>query len=322
MANTNYLVLVQQNSVSNGVISVEAPIPETFAMDLGSTYEQALPQGFSGNSAINLTAKLFGARLSVQALSAQLWSGNNEMDLAIDLEFHTENDPVADVRTPILNLMKLTTPSVSTSTGMLSSPGPSLDFSAIANALGYGAGQGVNIAKSVSAGAQNPGSITNAIGGFVNQAVNSVKQGYQAATGGVVMTDTNQQLPDGSNAVQQAVGQNPSLGSAAYWKTQIKNQISIRIGNYLYFDSIVITRVSNTFMSNFDAQTGLPHNVRVNVQFKPLFMVVASDLDQIFLGGSSNTTTGSNSYGFSIPNSTGANTNSFGVGGNSFGFTS
>lgn len=321
MANTNYIVLIQQNSTANGVISVEAPIPETFAMDLGSTYEQALPQGFSGNSAINLTAKLFGARLSVQALSAQLWSGNNEMDLSIDLEFHTESDPVADVRTPILNLMKLTTPTVN-SYGVLASPGPSLDFSAIANALGYGAGQGVNIASSVANAAKNPSSITNAIGSFVSKAYSSAKQGYQAATGGASLIDPNQQTTDGSNNVQQALTQNPSLGSAAYWKTQIKNQISIRIGNYLYFDSIVITRVSNTFMSNFDAQTGLPHNVRVQVQFKPLFMIVASDLDQIFLGGNTgSTTTGSNNYGFSIPSSTGANTNSFGVGGNSFGFS-
>jgi hypothetical protein len=44
MPNTNYLILVQQSTTG---ISVEAPIPETFAMDLASTYEQSLPQGFS-----------------------------------------------------------------------------------------------------------------------------------------------------------------------------------------------------------------------------------------------------------------------------------
>lgn len=319
MANTNYLVLIQQ---STSGIAVEAPIPETFAMDLSSTYEQALPQGFVGNKTINMTAAAFGARLSVQALSAQLWSGNNEMDLSVDLEFHTESDPVADVRTPILNLMKLTTPSISTSTGMLSSPGPSLDFSAVANALGTGAGQIVNIGKSVANGAANPSSAVNALGTLANSALASFKQGYQAATGGTSLVDPNQQVADGSNSVQKTLATNPSLGSAAYWKTQVKNSISIQIGNYLYFDSVVITRVSNTFMSNFDAQTGLPHNVKVNVAFKPLFMVVQSDLEQIFQNPNGGTTSGNNSYGFSIPSpSSITGGNSFGVGSNSFGFT-
>jgi hypothetical protein len=315
MANTNYLVLVQQSTTG---IAVEAPIPETFAMDLSATYEQALPQGFVGNKAINLTAAAFGARLSVQALSAQLWSGNNEMDLSIDLEFHTENDPVNDVRAPILNLMKLTTPTISSTTGMLASPGPSLDFSAVANALGTGAGQLVNIGKSVQGAAANPSSLVNAIGNAASSAWSSIRAGYQSATTGLI--DPSQQTADGSNNVQQALQQNPSLGSAAYWKTQVKNSISIAIGNYLYFDSVVITRVSNTFMSNFDAQTGLPHNVRVQVAFKPLFMIVASDLDQMFLNPKGGATPGNNSFGFSLPAPTGANSGSFGIGANTFGF--
>jgi hypothetical protein len=269
-----------------------------------------------------MTAAAFGARLSVQALSAQLWSGNNEMDLAVNLKFHTESDPVADVRTPILNLMKLVTPSISTSTGMLSSPGPSIDFSAIANALGTGAGQVANIGSSVAKGAANPSSLVNAIGNSVSSFVASFVQGYQNSRNGNSLINTSQQLPNGSNTTSPALASNPSLGSAAYWKSQIKNSISIAIGNYLYFDSVVITRVANTFMSNFDAQTGLPHDVEVQISFKPLFMIVQSDLDQMFLNPNGGTTTNSNSFGFSMPPPYAASgSNSFGVGTNSFGFT-
>jgi hypothetical protein len=96
--------------------------------------------------------------------------------------------------------------------------------------------------------------------------------------------------------------QNPSLGTSAYWKSRIKNQISIRIGNYMFFDSVVITNVQQTFSSNFDAQTGLPHHAKVMVGFKPLFMLVQSDLDQLFLNPNGGTTSGADNFGFSIPN--------------------
>ncbi|MGT3783906.1 hypothetical protein ACVTE8_15205 [Staphylococcus aureus] len=79
------------------------------------------------------------------------------------------------------------------------------------------------------------------------------------------------------------------MGTAAYWNTKLKNRISIKIGNYLFFDSVVITRVSITAASNFDAQTGLPHHCRVLVEFKPLFMLTQQDLDTLFINPSAST---------------------------------
>lgn len=71
----------------------------------------------------------------------------------------------------------------------------------------------------------------------------------------------------------------------------------------MFFESVVITRVSITAASNFDAQTGLPHHCRVLVEFKPLFMLTQQDLDTLFVnpGGGSGGTPGNNSYGFSLP---------------------
>jgi hypothetical protein len=74
MATPNYIVTIQQNS--NPAIVIEAPIPDSFAFDVGATYEQMLPQGFTSNSIVNTAAALTGTRLAVQALTAQLWAGN------------------------------------------------------------------------------------------------------------------------------------------------------------------------------------------------------------------------------------------------------
>lgn len=66
------------------------------------------------------------------------------------------------------------------------------------------------------------------------------------------------------------------------WRKKIKNQVTIQIGNYAYFESVVITNVQKTYTSQIDVLTGWPQHARVSVQFKPLFMLVQSDLDNIF----------------------------------------
>lgn len=312
MASSPYIVTIQQNS--NPAIVIQAPIPDSFAFDVGATYEQMLPQGFTSNSIINTAAALTGTRLAVQALTAQLWAGNTDSELSMELEFHTETDPVADVRTPIVNLLKLTMPSVDTKSGFLGSPGPQIDFSKA----------GTIFSDAAATAGNDIGSVLGGVGAAVENILGSITNGVLGTTPKPsTNTDSNTQVPNASNnPTAAALQQNPNLGTAAYWNTMIKNKISISIGNYLYFDSVVITRVSQTFASNFDAQTGLPHNVRVAVAFKPLFMLAQQDLDTLFVNpGGNGTTSGNNSYGFSIPNQSSVAAGGSISGGNSFGFT-
>jgi hypothetical protein len=303
MSSSPYIVTIQQNS--NPTIVIEAPIPDSFAFDVGATYEQMLPQGFTSNTVVNAAAALTGTRLAVQALTAQLWAGNTDSELSMELEFHTETDPYYDVRTPIVNLLKLTMPTIDTKSGFLGSPGPQIDF-AKAGTIFSDAG------TSLGAG----------LGGVVGSFSSIVQNVLGIAPKPSSMTDTNAQVVDGSNnSTAKALQQNPNLGSAKYWNTMIKNKISISIGNYLYFDSVVITRVSQTFASNFDAQTGLPHNVRVAVAFKPLFMLAQEDLDTLFVNPGGGSTSGNNSFGFSIPNQATVAGGGSVTGSNSYGFT-
>lgn len=292
-----YIVTIQQNS--NPAIVVEAPIPDSFAFDVGATYEQMLPQGFFNNKVVNTAAALTGTRLAVQALTAQLWAGNTDSELSMELEFHTETDPIQDVRTPIVNLLKLTMPSIDTKSGFLGSPGPQIDFSkagtVFSDAVNSVAGSSGGLLGGLASGiASTVSSAAKEIGSYV---------GFGTTPKPSSLQDSNAQVADGNNdAVAKQLQQNPNLGTAKYWNSMIKNKISISIGNYLYFDSVVITRVSQTFASNFDAQTGLPHNVRVAVAFKPLFMLAQEDLDTLFVNPGGNSTSGTNNYGFSIPN--------------------
>jgi hypothetical protein len=293
MASSNYLVTIQQNS--NPAIVIEAPIPDSFAFDVGATYEQMLPQGFTDNKILNTAAALTGTRLAVQALTAQLWAGNTDSELSMELEFHTETDPYYDVRTPIVNLLKLTMPTVDTKSGFLGSPGPQLDFEKAGTIFSDLSTQVASSAGQLLGGAVGGGQnlLSGALGGL----------GFGTAPKPAAMTNSNAQVTDGkNNSTAQVTQQSPNLGTAKYWNTMIKNKISISIGNYLYFDSVVITRVSQTFASNFDAQTGLPHNVRVAVAFKPLFMLAQEDLDALFVNPAGGSTSGNNSFGFSIPN--------------------
>lgn len=302
MATSNYIVTIQQNS--NPAIVIEAPIPDSFAFDVGASYEQMLPQGFTNNTLVNTAAALTGTRLAVQALTAQLWAGNTDSELSMELEFHTETDPYYDVRTPIVNLLKLTMPTIDTKSGFLGSPGPQIDFS-----------------KAGTIFSDSATSLGTGLGNIVGEAASIVQSVLGITPKSSSMTDPNSQVVDGSNnSTTKALQQNPNLGTAKYWNTMIKNKISISIGNYLYFDSVVITRVSQTFASNFDAQTGLPHNVRVAVSFKPLFMLAQEDLDTLFVNPAGGSTSGNNSYGFSIPNQSSV-AGGGSVTSNSYGFT-
>lgn len=304
MANTSYIVLIQQtlsNNSGSSTLTIEAPMPESFNFDAGATYEQMLPQGLSNNKVINLAAAINGTKLSVQAFTAQLWSGSSPTELAIEVEFHTETDPVADVRTPIVNLLKMVLPSVSEATGFLSSPGPYIDWAAAGSAVV------TTLQTAISSGSSVAGAgisaIENLFQGALAQATGT-QLGTPTQPG--AMTDSNTQTTNGpNNAAVQAVTQNPGIGSAAYWKSLVKNPITIWIGNYLKFDSVVITGVRQTFVSNFDAQTGLPHSVRVMITFKPLFMLTQGDLDTLFTNPGGTSTPASSGYQFSLPSGAG-----------------
>lgn len=252
--NPLYMVTIIQQQ-PQGRIEVVAPMPQEFMFDTQSNYEAPFAQGFFGNSSISSFLRLGGVRLSSQALTAQIWQGSNDTQLGIDLEFQAETDPIAEVRDPIINLKKMTTPSISSDFGTMLAPGPQLDLTLV-NAIQAGV-------ASFQAG-------KDIIATTLGQDVETGKMNNTATT-----------VPGGKDATTNAATTN-RIGQKGWWKDKVHNAISLQIGNYAFFDSVVITAVQETWGSDIDRITGLPLYARVQVQFKPLFQILQSDLDDIF----------------------------------------
>lgn len=262
--NPNYQVIIQQiadpQAKTPSGISVVANLPENFAFDSSSVYETPYAQGIFGAGA-NAAAAFTGTRLTTQAQTARLWQGSSESELMLDLEFTADNDPDADVIQQTLNLLRLSAPTIDGNTGMLRSPGPQLvlnDAGRLTSDLT------TSLASSVSAAGQAAKDIV----GYGN----TVKQGQmRSATATTSSSGTSSAAPEPSAA-----------GTADFWTRQVRNQISIRIGRYAFFNSIVVTSVQKTYISNIDQRSGLPLHAKVSLRFAPLFLLTQDDIVKIF----------------------------------------
>lgn len=235
-------------------VYVQAPMPESFMYDAAVMYEAPFTQGLTGNSMIDTIMKVgFASKLVMHSMTAQLWQGSTETDLGLELEFHAEVDPISEVRDPIVSLLRLCTPSVN-SANLLMSPGPKLEGQVLQD-LVFAAKE---LDKDIPVDAK--GEVSR---GQLDDPAQSSRQGS-------------------GNTAQNNAGRSTTLGTTNYFKSRIQDQISIRVGKYAFFDSVVITNVQKTYESQFDQRTGLPFYAKVAVRFKPLFMVTQEDLDNIF----------------------------------------
>lgn len=266
--NPDHLVIIKQvPDPSNPGIAgpvIMAPLPEELAYDTASEYATPFAQGLlNGSGGLAQAASSLGIRVATQAMTAQLWQGATDNDLSLDLHFQTITDPEMDVRQPVLTLMKFSAASIDAATGLLKSPGPRFSL----EDTGKLAGAGVATAANELSG------VGNALGSVVGISTN-------------LRTDRPLNGPNANLNANQQGNTPPStqngLGGAQYWKGIVRNQITIQIGRYAYFDSVVILNAQTTWSNQIDGRTGLPLHAKVTVRFKPLFLVTQEDLDQIF----------------------------------------
>jgi hypothetical protein len=266
--NPDYLIIIYQQADptvqgSSGAV-VTAPLPETMAYDVASEYQAPFAQGMGGNGGFSQAASAAGIRLTTQAMTAQLWQGSTENEISLDLEFQTDTDPDLDVRQPVLTLMKFAAASVDTATGLLKSPGPRISLEGIA-AIGKQAATQAEVA--LKQGANMAADVT----GITKARFDTSKTLLGPAT-----NLNSQQNPNGTQPVENG------LGGSEFWKKNIINQISVQVGRYAFWDSVVILNVQETWSHEIDNETGLPLHAKVTIRFKPLFFVTQQDLDKIF----------------------------------------
>jgi hypothetical protein len=246
-------------------IRITAYLPQEFTFSVASTYNEAFAQGVNGmlpsvGNADQYT-RAFGLQLSTQALSAQVWQGTSEVDFQLRLVFVAETDVYKDVDKPIADLMRLVLPREVTPGGLLSAPGPSLDFDRMKKAImspAFSASMNRGGAQLGDAASGTADAVTGQNGGFYPNAVRAAEQ-----------------FRDGTSTI---------LGTAsAAMRHSLKNVTSLEIGKDMLFPIVVVTSVSQVRKVRPLKGKGNFTHVEVDVGFKSFFTLTQSDIPTIFL---------------------------------------
>lgn len=263
--NPNYLAVITCTGLN---IQITANLPQDFSIDIGAQYEEAVAQMVASNQIVSelaTGARMAGVQLVTQALTAQVWQGSTEISFSLPLSFQVSTDEYEDVLKPLSDLYRLSLPDEVTEGGFLKAPGPSLS---------------VELLKK-STGAFTSGLMNTAVGSDVSKAVSAAKDKVSSTLDGVVSLFSSgsktASAPGASKVTSpQSEGQKGSLASA------ITNNISLTLGQYMHFDSVVITNVGQTHHVQ-PLENGTMSRVDVTVNFKTFFVPTQKDIKTIFL---------------------------------------
>lgn len=273
MAKLDYSCLIVCNDLG---IVVRASLPETFTLDTTSEYNAPFAQGLLGSlPLVGSAVKMLGLQLTSQALTAQVWEGSSISEFQLQLVFQVETDVNKDVLEPLMKLMFLTVPREETEGGLLSAPGPQIDLKKLVNSSAY---QTLKLAEKTSSEATKAAAKLKgeAFGKNTIDGVGKMLSGL----GNVSLTQVvdsalegSQQMRNGADTLSTAV--------AGAIVNSIKNNISIYIGRYLYFPSVVITDVNqeHTVQPMVD---GNYTRVEVGLRFRTFYQPTQRDIPVMF----------------------------------------
>lgn len=252
-----FIVAQEQN------IIVEAWLPETVMVDVNATYEAPFAQGLGSIGAlqgIGEFARYLGLSMTTQAMTAQVWQGGAFIEFSMPLIFQAEDNAANDVMVPIMDLMRLTMPKEPTAGGFLQAPGPRIDPKKLAQNGIDSIESGVNLIRDAASRAGTTSGTTNSPVDTSQTAVsrlsNFAAEGYAKA-----------------NEVAKTL--------SSRLVNSVSNNISLYIGQFQYFSSVVITDVSPTFDVVLAADKN-PLRASVNVNFRTFFIPTDQDIEMMF----------------------------------------
>lgn len=249
-----FIVCQEQN------VLVEAWLPEQVNVDINANYEAPYAQGIGGSMAekIGPIARFAGMSLTTQALTIQVWQGGSNISFSLPLIFQAEQSGVSDVMKPIKDLMKLMMPKDPQGGGLLEAPGPRLDPEKL-----LGKGASFDTLSKIGGGV---------LGGTTDTLIDSAKGLWNGGIGGMAGAAIKGTV-NTANAVAQP------LSDAIV--NSVKNNISLYIGQFQYFPSVVVTDVSPTFDVVLGPDKN-PQRATVIVQFKTFYTPTARDIEGMF----------------------------------------
>ncbi len=278
---TYYKVYISAQ-VGDQYIFLVADCPSEFSF--GSQIEYETPyQNFVEDKIpiASEASKFFGTKLLTQALTAKIWSGAADTVIQLPLVFHAVQDADEDVLKPLAQLMFLSMPREEVRGGFLSSPGPQFDIEALANVVGKGANATIDLGKSFGSAL---GRATNENTNLGTSFVDTAKQVFNGNVDlGAAISKGARAFANGVNAVNPAIAA-LSNGLAS----SVKNPISLRIGNFLQLDSVVIENVQQTHTVNpvgdlYGQSSGINSKVAVEVTFKTFYTLTQRDILQMLI---------------------------------------
>lgn len=260
--NPNYKVVIHCGDQN---ITIEADLPESFSFDVAAQYEAPFSAGLNNAVSQNLGSALRvgGLSLTNQAMTAQIWQGTTDIRFTVPLVFQTESDPLRDVIVPIRELLRLTMPREEEEGGLLESPGPRWDPEKIAQIL------------------RDPvisSTLSSSFGSIKSSASSTIKQVIE---GGGDIVETLQAASSAVNPIKTGANATSKILSRMVINA-IKNKISLKLGQYLYFDSVVITDVQQIANVQPVYPSGIFQRSEVNVSFNTFTTLTQRDIERIY----------------------------------------
>lgn len=261
-------------------INFKAPLPPEF--DWGTVAEYEAPfRELIGSSLSNLPsmlgpavqglARIQGAQLVTQALTAKFWAGSSSGELTFPVVLQAQNDEVEEVLKPLIDLMSLTMPRLQGGKqgSILEAPGPHLDLQK-AYATAKAALNAVNT-KSVAGQTSSTSSTSDSIFGTIKQVTNYASN------------------INVSDVVSQSVDALHAVGTAAdsFIRSATRNIVSVSVGRFMVFPSMVIKGVSQRHsvqpvVDQNGNPTGNMQRCELNIVMEPFTDLTMNDMASIF----------------------------------------
>ena len=223
--------------------TVQGYMPDTISMGLSADYSSPLEgvgEALSGaGGPVSFVARMMGNKVSSNIFSVVLWSGSSHMDLTLEMRFVALSDSYSEVIEPIRKLTSLITPTIEPFSatngpiqlGFMRSPGPSFTYSGDSSIL--------NNAYTIGGAA---GAAMGDIGGALADNAAGVIDGSQSAAEGII---------NAGGQSMEAVG---GFVNNALKDFTVKNNISVKLGEFALLKSVVVKDVSSAYNVKADAE--------------------------------------------------------------------
>lgn len=256
-----YTVII---SCPNLGITLAAVMPDTFDLSTSANYGTPfsdLLDKIPGSDIAKKSASSFGYSLTTKILSAKVWQGTSSTEFSLKLIFQAETDEIAEVIEPVIKLHLLTTPRTDSEFGLLRAPGPRFNaatsLEGVLSSLGSAAGSAVDaVTGAFKSAFSDRGTLTNAVQSGVSSFMSGASNAASSMSAGLAQGVTN--------------------------------QISLQIGKFLLFDSVIIKDVNVSHIlqpvgKDYGYSSGNMQRAEVTVTFETFFNLTSDDIGKIWI---------------------------------------